>query len=545
MAGFNGGGSNSGFGNNGFGQGGSGGGFGGSGGWTNNPGGFGGWNNNPGGSGGWNNNPGGSGGWTNNPGGNGGWNNNPGSFSGSEKKAKLFLPALILTIIYGILWSFPGNLLVHALFNKIWNPLAVAVYVTVFVVPLIILLLLMSAVSGNLSITRNMWGTGKTIGLLFLCILCTFMGTLILEFLYELGGDFHYTEPTSYVFVIDDSGSMSGNDPDYQRADAIGEIMRETDIPYCVYKFSEEAELIRSMDYYQDTDSYDFNSDGGGTDILGSLDMVAEEMKDPSFNGGSNPKVLLLSDGESYDYGLNEVTQKFADMIVSISTVGFGSVNDSLMKNIANMTGGVYVHCEDVSALTKGMKEAIISYSGRTLLTPRYNVSNPVLYAILRILFLTMIAAMIGFTKARGAISDADFWRLVLFTTIQGFAAGILCELLVNSSESLARFLVGILWAASVMTQRVYDNPYAGVSFMQTQQVKQNNRTGDQTRAVGQSNGPGGSTNNPGGSGGWTNNPSGGSGWNNNPGGNGGWNNNPGNNGGWNNNPGNNGGWNR
>ena len=532
MTGFNKGGSSSGFGSSGFGQSGGFGGSGGSGGFggSGGAGGFGGSGSFGGGFGpaptgyGPGGTPGTGGGFM--PGG-------PGSMQpGSGNKSKLFLPALILTIIYGALWSIPGNMLVDALFNKIWNPLAVAVYVTVFVIPLIIILLLLSAASGNLDITRNMWGTGKTVGLLFLCILCTFMGTLILEFLYELGGDFHYTEPTSYVFVIDDSGSMGGNDPDVQRAEAIGEIMREADIPYCVYKFSEYAELIRPMDDYQDTDSYDFTSDGGGTDILGSLDAVAEEMKDPSFNGGSNPKVLLLSDGESYDSGLEEVVKKFTDQNVSISTVGFGAVNDDLMKKIANATGGVYVHCDDVSALSKGMKEAIVSYSGRTLLTPRYNVSNPALYAILRILFLTLIAVMIAFTKARGAVSDADFWRLVLFTAVQGFAAGVLCELLVNSSENLARFLVGILWAASVLTQRIYDNPYAGGPFGHTQQVSQDNRSGDRTRAVGQSYGPGG-TNNPGGNGGWTNNPGGNGRWTNNPGSNGGWNNHSGNSG-WN-----------
>ena len=176
-------------------------------------------------------------------------------------KRKPFRLALIVTLIYGALWFFLGELLEKALFNKIWNPLAMAVYVVVFLLPLLLLLLLMSRITGNMDSTFKIWGSGKTLGVIALCLLITFMATLVLEFLYEIGGSIQDYSPTSYVFVIDDSGSMSSNDPSMLRADAIGEIMKEEDIPYCVYKFSGDAELIREIGDYQDGDAYEFTSD--------------------------------------------------------------------------------------------------------------------------------------------------------------------------------------------------------------------------------------------------------------------------------------------
>ena len=124
-------------------------------------------------------------------------------------KAEKFIPALILTIIYGFLWHFLGEIIVRSLFNKIWNPLAVAVYVLAFTIPLLILLYILSSIAGNTSATLRRWGSGKAAGLLALCILGTFMAALLLEFIYELGGaNWNYT-PTSYVFVIDPPSARS------------------------------------------------------------------------------------------------------------------------------------------------------------------------------------------------------------------------------------------------------------------------------------------------------------------------------------------------
>ena len=433
-------------------------------------------------------------------------------------KAEKFIPALILTIIYGFLWHFLGEIIVRSLFNKIWNPLAVAVYVLAFTIPLLILLYILSSIAGNTSATLRRWGSGKAAGLLALCILGTFMAALLLEFIYELGGaNWNYT-PTSYVFVIDDSLSMRDNDSQTLRASAIGEIMKDEDIPYCVYKFSDDAVLISDLKTYSDGDSYDFNSDGEYTNILQALYTVAQEIKDPAFKGGDRPKVLLLSDGMSDESALEEVMKEYTDQNVSVSTVGFGSVNRKFMKQIAELTGGVFVNCSNLDALTEDMHEAIISSSSRTLLTPRYNVRNDILYLILRILFLTGIGAMIALCKARGAVSDTDYMRIIVFTSAQGLAAAVICELLVGSSEGLARLLVNILWAATIMTRWVVESQFPAGPPRDPNGIGPNKPGGGNARQVGQGGSQGGTNNDP--RGGYS---SGSNGWGNGNTGSGGW----------------------
>ena len=465
-------------------------------------------------------------------------------------KAEKFIPALILTIIYGFLWHFLGEIIVRSLFNKIWNPLAVAVYVLAFTIPLLILLYILSSIAGNTSATLRRWGSGKAAGLLALCILGTFMAALLLEFIYELGGaNWNYT-PTSYVFVIDDSGSMYSNDPQTLRASAIGEIMKDENIPYCVYKFSDDAVLISDLKSYTDGDSYDFNSDGEYTNILQALYTVAQEIKDPAFKGGDRPKVLLLSDGESDESALEEVMKEYTDQNVSVSTVGFGSVNRRFMKQIAEQTGGVFVNCDNLDALTEDMHEAIISSSSRTLLTPRFNVRNDILYLILRILFLTGIGAMIALCKARGAVSDTDYMRIIVFTSAQGLAAAVICELLVGSSEGLARLLVNILWAATIMTRWVVESQFPAGPPRDPNGIGPNKPGGGNARQVGQGGSQGGTNNDPrggysGGSSGWSGGNTGsGSGWGGGNSGTGGWGNgNTGSSGWGNGNTGSGGGW--
>ena len=97
-------------------------------------------------------------------------------------------------------------------------------------------------------------------GISAIMLVILFAATLLLEFLYELGGGITTYKPTSYIFVIDDSSSMVSNDPYNERVSAIKEIMERERIPYAVYKFSDDARLIRPMDSYHGDEDLGFNS---------------------------------------------------------------------------------------------------------------------------------------------------------------------------------------------------------------------------------------------------------------------------------------------
>ncbi len=368
---------------------------------------------------------------------------------------KLFIPGFILTLVYGVIYYILGEIIVKSLFNNLWNPLAVAIYVVLFAILLIPILLLIARGSGNMQ-----GGLGGFFAMTGLLLVILFMSTLLLEFLYELGGKVSTYTPTSYIFVIDDSASMSYNDFENERVSAIPEIMEGESIPYAVYKFSDDATLIRDMDMYQGADNLSFASDGIYTDVLNSLYTVSQGIKAGEIDGGQRPKILLLSDGDSYADGLEDVLKEFNDLGISVSTVGFGDANDTLMTDIAEGTGGVYIKCTDLNALKDDIERSISSFSTRTLLTPRRRVKWDALYMILRILFLTIIGVIISFIKRNGAFDSPNANLLLIISASQGLVAAILCEFIVRSRGGLARLLLVLLWAFMTLGIEEYQSVF-------------------------------------------------------------------------------------
>ena len=374
---------------------------------------------------------------------------------------KIYIPGIIITLIYGVIYYFIGEFIVRTYFNNIWNPLAVAIYVVLFGVLLVPVLLLIGRGTGY-----SDGGVGRFFVRTGLLLILLFAATVLLEFLYELGGGFSIYEPTSYIFVIDDSSSMLSNDPDYKRGGAILEIMENETVPYAVYIFSDDASLIRSMAPYQDEEKLPLTSSGEATNILGSLHTVYTQISDRIIDGGARPKVLLLSDGNSSKEGLQHVASEYNEIGVSISTVGFGSVDDRLMTDLAESTGGVYVKCENLGELRQGIEKSITSFSFRTLLTPRRNVKNDFIYMLLRILFLTIIGVIIAFIKMCGAFESADSVFVLFMSSVQGMLAAVLCEFLVDPLGSVSRLLVVLLWAFMIIGEQEFSSNVGDRNWM-------------------------------------------------------------------------------
>lgn len=117
----------------------------------------------------------------------------------------------------------------------------------------------------------------------------------LLEFLYELSPEHKEIEASSYVFILDESGSMNSNDPSGLRYKAISEIMREerNDLPYMVYTFSDNARIVRNMGPLEtDYNEIPVTSDGG-TSIFGTVIQVLNDYKDEVWNGGPTPKIIF------------------------------------------------------------------------------------------------------------------------------------------------------------------------------------------------------------------------------------------------------------
>lgn len=361
---------------------------------------------------------------------------------------------LVVTGIVGFIFFLIGQVLYPTLTETIWQPLGIALYFLAFAAAMYVTMFILNQMRGDYSFFKrnkkldDYWSSYR-IGALCVAIIFALAG--VFEFLYEIGGN-DQSPATSYIFVIDDSGSMGTNDSQMQRIDAINTIMsRESPtLPYAVYGFTTDAILLKEMAPYTPTDTFEFES-LGGTNILTSLNSVLDDLLSGKVEGGSAPRILLLSDGESSSFGWRRITQDSRKCNATISTVGFG-YDSGLLRNIAERTGGVFVQVDDIDDLPSQMETAITSVASRNLISTRPYVTHNMLYAAMRVLFLSIIGLIWSWMKYETYCSEnADlnsrvFILSVLFCTL----TSILMEVLLQNfwlSPAIARMVFCILWA--------------------------------------------------------------------------------------------------
>lgn len=341
-----------------------------------------------------------------------------------------------------------------------WQPLGIAIYFLVFAIIMVIGMFILAVFRGDFNklLDAGINPIKDNFISIITLVLIFFVSTLFLEFLYEIGKT-QVDEPSSYVFLIDDSGSMSSNDPNCERATAIKKIMEKqtTNFPYSVYKFTEKSEKLKDMSPYNSADQYTFASDGG-TDIINSTNEVLDELISNN-SGGSSPRIMLVSDGSSSSVGLNNIISKCNDNGISISCISFGNFFDNkLLSKIAAKTGGVYVDVDNVDDLYEEMQTAITSSATRNLISERFVLKLNWLYAILRILFLFVMALIwsliknISYCKTKGTnVSKSNSYENVIsFTIICSIISILVMEFAVELlmlPENIARLILSILWS--------------------------------------------------------------------------------------------------
>lgn len=401
---------------------------------------------------------------------------------------------ILITAIIGVIAFFIGEVVYNACSGAMWQPLAIGLYFLVFLVVYFVLFFLVNAFSGTVDVgsrgysrlanasTRNRTkqrrknqsglsrgystSRARTRGnsgaadyvkpvLIALGLAVAFFALSILfDYLYELG-ETRVMKPTSYIFLIDDSGSMLETDPEFLRVEAIHDIMSDADpdMPYAVYSFTSDVTMLKDMSTYDEGDEFVFYSDGS-TDIIKAVSGVLDDIENGKIDGGDSPRILLLSDGNSFAFGKGNVIRRCNRNGVTICTVSFPNYND-LLKDLANRTGGVYVDSDNTDDLNEMMEGAITAnISARDILSYRLPVVNDGLYAFLRILFLIILGTAWSFFKyVISSFSSSEIPPIVVLVV-----SGVLCILgaiLLEvcsqySTDITPRFIFVLLWALSV-----------------------------------------------------------------------------------------------
>lgn len=371
---------------------------------------------------------------------------------GRTKKFDLVL--FLASLAAGLAAWIVGNILYSLLSEKISQTFLVGIEFFLLFLILTVTVLVVSAVRGTLEdfvlFLDERW---KIVLFLIVGGILFFVLSSFFQFLYGLNSEKVAQDPTSYIFVIDNSGSTQESDPNFLRYQAIEEVIAgmPDDFPYMIYGFSDDVRLIREMKPVSEGLGDIPAESSGGTSIRGALTQVFDDYENKVWEDNGYPKVILLTDGYATDIGLfspiGRILKKYAKANISISAVGLGEVDRELMENIADTTNGIFLQVEDVSQLKDAMTDAAKQYSEvRNLLSVRTVQNNDWLYAVMRVAFLTLLGLALGMLMLIASTKEEDAMLILISSAVKSFVGALFMEAGLQGLGVSSKVMWLVLW---------------------------------------------------------------------------------------------------
>ncbi|MBQ9227230.1 MAG: VWA domain-containing protein [Eubacterium sp.] len=350
---------------------------------------------------------------------------------------------LVFSIIGGIIGYIFGEAIINFYMYRIPNVLLVGMYFGVFGLCVLTMCLLAEKIKPRL--TGVKWQSKDWKNALIVIPLAAILmfGTgCLTQFIYGLNVKQVAAPPIDdYVFIIDDSGSMYGNDPQELRYSEVNKLIDELDDSKRVayYLFSDTVTPVFDFQYATAAGKEQMHAaidnaynDGGGTDINGALTMALEDVKSQAIPGRSMA-LVLLSDGEDF-FDTNPIIQECTKNNISVDCIGLGISmfsSGKIMNELADGTGGNYYDIQSADQLV-GVFTNIKRHIGnsRLLLARRYGRERTTaIYGIERVIFIALFGLLLG--TAIGAMFDNKqlFKNLLLGGAVTGLLAGLAMEL--------------------------------------------------------------------------------------------------------------------
>lgn len=375
----------------------------------------------------------------------------------TERKFDVIL--CIVSVIAGVAAWFIGKLLYEGLKETVSQTLLVAIEFLLLYFILLITIVVVSILRGTwedfVLFLDEKW---KIILFLVVGGASVFGISALFQFIYGLNSEKVYQGPSSYIFVIDDSGSMQQNDPENLRYSAIEQVLEgmPEDFPYMIYSFSDAVTKLRDMQPVSAGIGEIAANSNGGTAIREALQQVMEDYKNKVWDDQNRrPKVILLTDGYATDTGffrpIGRILKEYSKANISVSTVGLGMVDTDLMQQIADTTDGTFLQVEDAALLKNAMENAAVQYSEeRNLLSVRSKQEKDWLYALMRSAFLTILGIGIGVLMIIASTKEDDACLIAVSSAVKGFLGGLVMEIgtqVVGLSDSVMWLVLWILIA--------------------------------------------------------------------------------------------------
>lgn len=382
------------------------------------------------------------------------------------KFAKAFLAA---SIMGALLFFFVGEMIYHRLIVNVNSILFMGVYFAA-------LGLILAAA---LFLAARLYGfefSPKSLIVSMICILLLFILGMFFEFLYEFKSVSVTATSGDYIFAIDNSSSMGGNDPLQKRIAAVRQLVesQEENTRFAVYTFSDDINCIREMGPASEQFEDMALTPEGGTAIVGALTKIMDDMKSGRLPYDKGTQVILLTDGYATDtdfFGgnIDSVLKDFSEIEVSISTVGLGDVDERFLENISGKTGGQSVTTDNVEDLGNAMVSvARTSDTDRNLLSVRKQADPDWLYALMRIVFLSLLGALYLGIKITMTDESVNALMIIISSAAGSVIGALIIEfgLSIGLSGILAHLLLVLCISLTItMIERVV-NMYGSIGTL-------------------------------------------------------------------------------
>ncbi|HFI0035976.1 TPA: VWA domain-containing protein [Streptococcus suis] len=170
----------------------------------------------------------------------------------------------------------------------------------------------------------------------------------------------------SIVFILDSSGSMVDNDSTNKRIGLSKELIEQLDPKkdkVAIVDFDNSAYLHHKLsnDFEGAKEGLNRVDNNGGTYLLAGLNLGLKELlSDTSSNSKS---IVFLTDGDdgSILSQYDDFIQSAVDNNISVFVVGLNSVNEVLLRGIANGTNGKYYYAEEANGLPEIFKQVEVA----------------------------------------------------------------------------------------------------------------------------------------------------------------------------------------
>ena len=332
----------------------------------------------------------------------------------------------------------------------------------------------------------------------------------LLEFIYELecGSKTEVTlrvitenkEIEDFYFVIDDSGSLRGNDPENIRIGVLNDLVEEMSddkrISLISFGGIDFARILQELTPANSMGKEEFrshvskfNSNGPTTDILTALGLNENHIDRKTSRSGM---VILITDGEQSDYGPKAPTpqylvETYSGLKIPIFSIflGSGYTNRSIafLESISTPTGGRVILVEDMDDFQKELKRVVSIEQPvpktevkvelrRDLLQKRSGTKEySPLYAFMHICFIVLIGLLMGWLIFYVFSNRNVFFPLLLGGGISGLLAGLVLEIGLQTGiipSPIVRLIACVFLSAIVWTIAYI---YAGI-------IKKKNKKG-------------------------------------------------------------------